>query len=468
MKIIVIGATHAGTLAAQEILKIHPEAEVTIYERHNNFSFLSCGISLYLDGQVKRLEDMFYASPDDLRELGATVKDSHDVVKIDAKRKTVQVANMTNGEVFTDHYDKLVMTTGSSVIVPPMYGIDESKVLLCKNYQQAIEVYEAAKENKRIAIIGAGYAGTEFAESFAKTGHEVQVFQGRGQILNNYMGRTASTWAVNLLTDFGIDVHLNHHVEAFDDDSITIETNQGDYTADLAVISTGFVPNSELLMGQVKTAQNGAFLIDDYMQTSDPDIYAGGDCAVVRFNPTGKSAYTPLATNAIRQAFLIAHNIFDHNYPYMGTQATSAMKLFGYSLATTGLTLEHAQEKGFNADEVIYRGTWRPEYMPDTDDLSIVLIYDKDNRKILGAQLWSKHEITQSANALSIAIQNNNTIDDLSLVDMLFQPNFDFPFNYLNLVAQMAVEKERQAGNTTPRFTALGHKVDEDDPEVNA
>lgn len=463
MKIIVIGATHAGTLAAQEIIENHPEAEVTVYERHNNFSFLSCGISLYLDGQVKRLEDMFYTSPEALSKLGVNVKDSHDVVKIDAKTKTIQVANMTTGEVFSDTYDKLVMTTGSSVVVPPMFGIDESRVMLCKNYQQAREIHEASKHNKRIAVIGAGYAGTEFAESFAKTGHDVQVFQARDQILNNYMGRTASKWAVNLLTDHGIDVRLNHRVTAFtgnDDDTITIETDKGDYTADIAVVSTGFVPNTELLRGQINTAQNGAILTNNYMQSSDPDIYAAGDCAVVRFNPTGKSAYTPLATNAIRQAFLVAHNIFEHKYPYMGTQATSAMKLFGYCLATTGLTLEHALDKGFDADEVLYEGTWRPEYMPDTDALSIVLIYDKSNRKILGAQLWSKHEITQSANALSIAIQNNNTIDDLSLVDMLFQPNFDFPFNYLNLVAQQAVAKERAAGRDNPRFTALGNGFD--------
>lgn len=122
MKIIVIGCTHAGTIAATEILKNHPDADVTIYERHNNFSFLSCGIALYLDGQVKRLEDMFYSSPDELRELGATVHDNHDVLKVNAKEHTVQVADMKSGEVFTDTYDKLIMTTGSSVVVPHYSG----------------------------------------------------------------------------------------------------------------------------------------------------------------------------------------------------------------------------------------------------------------------------------------------------------------------------------------------------------
>lgn len=462
MKIVIIGCTHAGTMAAQEILKNHPEAEVTIYERHNNFSFLSCGISLYLDGQVKRLEDMFYSSPQEIAEMGGNVKDSHDVLKVDANSHTLQVANMTTGEVFSDNYDKLIMTTGSSVAVPPLIGIDDTRVLLCKNYQQAQEIYQAAQDNHQIAIIGAGYAGTEFAESLAKTGHDVSLFHSQHQILSNYVDKEMSDWAIKLLEDHGIHVYLDSRVTAFTGDSdnaVKIETADREYSAEIALVSTGFTPNSELLRGQVKTAKNGAFLTNDYMQTSDPDIYAAGDCAIVRFNPTGLPAYTPLASNAIRQAVLAARNIFDEKYPYMGAQATSAMKLFGYCLASTGLTLHGALNNGFNAHHAIYDGTWRPEYMPTTDELKIVLVYDQDSRKILGAQLCSKHDMTQSANAISLAIQNNNTIDDLSLVDMLFQPNYDFPYNYLNLVAQTAVEQERQAGRNEPRFTALGHRA---------
>jgi len=117
------------------------------------------------------------------------------------------------------------------------------------------------------------------------------------------------------------------------------------------------------------------------------------------------------------------------------------MEIFGYTLAETGLTLKKALANGLNADSVTYHDYYRPNYMPTTDMLTIDLIYDKDNRKVLGAQLFSKHEIAQSANALSICIQNENTIDDLAFVDMLFQPNYDNPFNYLNLVAQQAIDK---------------------------
>lgn len=460
MKVIIVGATHAGTIAATEILKIHPDTEVTIYERNNNFSFLSCGISLYLDGQVKRLEDMFYSSPEELRDMGAVVKDNHDVLSIDAVNHEIQVANMVTGEVGKDSYDKLLMATGSSPVVPPIFGIDNARVLMCKNYEQAKEIYQAAQKYHRIAIVGAGYSGTEFAEALAKTGHEVQVFQSRNQVLNNYVGQKMSDDIVDMLAQHGIQIFLHHRVTGFSGDSegnLELETSGGDYSADVAIVTSGFAPNSELLEGQVKLEKHGAFLVNDHMQTSNPDIFAAGDCCMVRFNPTGGPAYTLLAASAIRQAVLVAHNIFNENYPYMGTQATSAMKLCGYAIATTGLTLEHALDHKINAAQVVYEGTWRPEYMPTTDALTIMLVYDRDTRKVLGAQLMSKHEIAQSANAISIAIQNNNTIDDLSLVDMLFQPNFDSPFNYINIVAQLAVDQERQADNDHPRFTALGN-----------
>ncbi len=461
MKVIIVGATHAGTIAATEILKIHPETEVTIYERNNNFSFLSCGISLYLDGQVNRLEDMFYSSPEELRDMGAKVEDNHDVLSIDAVNHEVQVANMITGKIFKDTYDKLVMATGSTPVVPPIFGIDNAKVLLCKNYQQAQEIYQASEKYHRIAIVGAGYSGTEFAEALAKTGHEVQMFQNGDQILDNYVGKKMSDGIVDMLAQHGVQIFLNHRVTGFNGDSdgnLELETAHGNYSADAAIVTSGFVANSDLLHGQVEVEKHGSLLVNGHMQTTNPDIFAAGDCSMVRFNPTGGPAYTPLASSAVRQAVLVAHNLFHENYPYMGTQATSAIKLFGYSIATTGLTLEHALKRKINAAQVVYEGTWRPEYMPTTDALTIMMVYNRDTRRVLGAQLISKHEIAQSANAISIAIQNNNTIDDLSLVDMLFQPNFDNPFNYINIAAQLAVDQERQANNDNPRFTALGNQ----------
>lgn len=144
MKIVLVGCTHAGVAAAMQILKEHPESDVVIYEREDNVSFLSCGIALYLAGTVKRLEDMFYATPASLRKAGATIHIQHDVLKIDAHAKQLTIQNLLTNEVFKDTYDKLLVTTGSYVVVPPVYGVSEERVLMCKNYQQAQAIYATA------------------------------------------------------------------------------------------------------------------------------------------------------------------------------------------------------------------------------------------------------------------------------------------------------------------------------------
>lgn len=448
MKVVVIGCTHAGIAAVTQIFKAHPDTEVTIYERNDNVSFLSCGISLYLNGDVKRLEDMFYASPEDLEKQGATVRTQHDVLSVDTKTHQLTAQNMLTKEVFTDTYDKLIMTTGSYVVVPPLMGIDDSRVLLCKSYEQAKNIYESAKNHKHIAIVGGGYVGVELAEAYADTDHEVTLVQSHDQVLNNYVDPLLSGKVTKLLKDHGVHVHLDEKVQSFHgtdkDDQIVLKTDKGELKADLAIVSTGFMANTELLRGQVDMDRHGAILVDAYEQTSNPDVYAAGDACVSYFNPAGNNAYIPLATNAVRQGALAGINIFGKIQKNMGTQATSAMELFGYTLASSGLTLNSAKREGLDAASVVYEGNYRPSYMPTTDLLTIELVYDRKNRQILGAQLFSKHEVAQLANAISICIQNKNTIDDLAFVDMLFQPHYDEPFNYLNLVAQLAIEQERQ------------------------
>lgn len=446
MKVIIVGCTHAGVAAVRQIYQEHPDTEVTIYERDNNVSFLSCGIPLYLSGQVKRLEDMFYATPDDLAALGATVRIRHDVVKIDAAKKDITVENLETHAIFHDTYDKLIMTTGSYVIVPPLMGIDHDRVLLCKDYWQAQAIHDTAAQHHHIAIIGGGYVGVELTEAYAQTDHQVTLIQAHDQILNNYVDKEISDDIITLLSQHNVQVHLNERVKAFTADQtsggVGIDTGAHQYTADLAIVCTGFMANTDLLRGQVKMDRHGAIITNDYQQTSDPDIFAAGDACTVRFNPTGEPAYIPLATNAVRQGMIAARNLYGYEQKFMGTQGSTAMMLFGNTLATTGITLANAKKRGMDAAAVTYHGNYRPDFMHPNAPITIELVYDRSDRRILGAQLWSAHEVTQSANAVSIAIQNRNTIDDLAYVDMLFQPHFDQPFNYLNQTAQLAVAQE--------------------------
>ena len=161
MKILVIGATHAGTFATQQILTDHPDAEVTVYERNNNLSFLSCGIALWVGDHVSDPDKMFYSSPEALAKLGANMQMEHDVLNIDPATKTVEVKDLKTGTVTTDTYDKLVYTTGSTPIIPNIPGIHDSNVYLCKNWSDAKTLKDLAPSIKSAIVIGAGYIGAE-------------------------------------------------------------------------------------------------------------------------------------------------------------------------------------------------------------------------------------------------------------------------------------------------------------------
>lgn len=443
MKVVVVGCTHAGTSAVKSILSNHPEAEVTVYERNDNVSFLSCGIALYVGGVVKDPASLFYSNPEELASLGATVKMEHDVETIDVKEKTITAKDLKTGEIETVTYDKLVMTTGSWPIVPPIDGIQSENILLCKNYNQANEIIEKAKSANKIVIVGGGYIGIELVEAFAESGKEVTLIDGLDRILNKYLDKPFTDVLESELEKQGVTLALGENVQQFVADESgrvkTVVTPSQSFDADMVILCVGFKPNTTLIEGQLDTLPNGAIKVNEYMQTSNPDVYAAGDSAVVHYNPSGTQNYIPLATNAVRQGLLVGHNLTENNLAYRGTQGTSGLYLFGWTIGSTGVTKESAALNNLDVEATLFEDNYRPEFMPTTENVKMSLVYEKGTNRIVGAQFMSKYDITQSANTLSLAVQNKMTVEDLAISDFFFQPHFDRPWNYLNLLAQAAL-----------------------------
>lgn len=446
MKVIIVGCTHAGTITATQILQNHPETEVIIYERNDNVSFLSCGIAVYLSGDVGDPDAMFYSSPEQLAAMGATVHMQHNVTDIDPKTKTVTVTDLVTGETKTDHYDKLVDTTGSWPVIPPIEGVDGPHVYLCKNYHHAKELFNVAKDAQRIVVIGGGYIGVELVEAYTRQNKDVTLIDGSPRMLHKYFDREYTDRIQQEFVDHGAHFAFDQRVTGFENhkNGVTVKTDKGNYEADIAILCVGFRPNTDLLKGKVKMHDNGAIITNEYMQSSDPDIYAAGDSTAVHYNPTGKDAYIPLATNAIRQGTIVGTNLFGNTMRDMGTQSSSGLNLYGTTMVSSGLTLENAKEAGFEAAAVTVEDNYRPEFMPTTTPVLMTLVWDKKTRQILGGQFMSKHDVSQSANIISLCIQDKHTIDYLAFVDMLFQPHFDRPFNYVNILGQAAVKKQAE------------------------
>ncbi len=405
MKIVVIGCTHAGTFAIKTLLAENPDAQVTVYEKNDNISFLSCGIALYLGGEVKDPQGLFYSSPDELKKLGAKVEMKHSVEDVDLKRKQVTVKNLTDNTQLTDSYDKLVVTSGSWPVIPPIKGVDNDNVYLCKNYNHAKELFSKAKDAKRITVIGAGYIGAELAEAYSKTGHDVTLVDGIDRVMSKYFDKEFTDVIEKDYTDHGVKLALGQQVTEISGSNPTIvKTTKGEYESDLVILCVGFRPNTSLFKGKLNMTPNGALITNDYMQTSDPDVFAAGDSVAVHYNPTKTLEYIPLATNAVRQGILVGKNINKPTTKYMGTQSSSGLKLYGRIEVSTGLNMEAAKAKGIDAHQVIVTDNYRPEFMSSTLPVTMSLVYNPENRKILGGALMSMYDVSQSANTLSVCI----------------------------------------------------------------
>ena len=410
MKVVVVGCTHAGTAAILNLKKINPDVEITVFERNDNISFLSCGIALYVGGVVKDPQGLFYCSPEKLRELNVNTKMRHDVKNVDIKGKKIHVANLETGEEFDETFDKLIVTSGSWPIIPPIEGIEMNNILLCKNYNHSNEIIEKGKNAKKVVVIGAGYIGVELVEAFK---------------------------------DRGIVIATGEKVVKFEGENGNVKkviTDKNEYDADMVIMCVGFAPATSLFEGQLDMLPNGAIKVDEYMRTSDKDVMAAGDCCSVYSNALNTHIYIPLATNAVRMGTLAALNLSENKFRHPGTQGTSGIKIYENNMAATGITEETAKAEGIEVESVIAVDNYRPEFMPTYEEVMLKVVFDKNSRKILGAQLNSKIDLTQSINTLSVCIQNGMTVDDLAFVDFFFQPHYNKPWNFINLAGLNALK----------------------------
>ena len=443
MKVAVIGCTHAGTATILNLKRIYPDSDVTVFERNDNISFLSCGIALYVGGVVKDAQGLFYCSPDKLKELNVDTKMRHNVESADIKGKKIIAKNLETG-VETEHaFDKLIITSGSWPIIPRIEGIDSNNILLSKNFDHSNAIIDAAKDAKKVVVVGAGYIGVELVEAFNDQGKEVILVDAEDRILNKYLDKDFTDIAEKTFTEKGIKIATSEKVikfESVNGEVSKVITDKNEYEADMVIMCVGFRPNTEIFKGQLDMLPNGAINVDEYMRTSDKDVMAAGDCCSVFFNPTREHMYIPLATNAVRMGTLAAINIVENKIKHPGTQGTSGIKIYENNMASTGITEEIAKQLGIDADFVYAVDNYRPEFMPTYEKVTLKVVFEKESRRILGAQLTSKADLTQSINTISVCIQNNMTIDQLAFVDFFFQPHYNKPWNFINLAGLNALK----------------------------
>ena len=453
-KIVVIGANHAGTACINTMLdNFGNENEVVVFDQNSNISFLGCGMALWIGKQIDGPEGLFYSDKEKLEAKGAKVYMGSPVLSVDYDKK--EVTALVNGQEHLESYDKLIFATGSQPIIPPIKGVEivegnrEFKATLenvqfVKLYQNSAEVIEKLKNNKginRVAVVGAGYIGVELAEAFERLGKEVILIDVADTCLAGYYDRELSDLMSKNLADHGIKLAYGQTVQAVEGEGKVerIVTDKETFDVDMVIMAVGFRPNTALGAGKIELFRNGAFLVDKKQETSIPGVYAVGDCATIYDNALDEMSYIALASNAVRSGIVGAYNATGHELEGIGVQGSNGINIYDLKMVSTGLTLEKAKSAGYNAVETGFNDLQKPEFIKhDNHEVAIRIVFDKDTRVILGAQMASHEDISMGIHLFSLAIQEKVTIDKLALTDIFFLPHFNKPYNYITMAAVTA------------------------------
>lgn len=440
-KIIVIGANHAGTAALNTILDNYKDNEVIAFDSNSNISFLGCGMALWIGKQISGPEGLFYSTKEKLEEKGAKIYMETPVEHIDYDKKIVY-AKGKNGEEYQESYDKLILATGSIPIIPDVEGKDLKNVQMVKLYQNAQDVIEKLEVEsiKDVVVVGAGYIGVELAEAFKRCGKSVTLIDCVSTCLAGYYDDEFTVKMKENLEKNGVKLAFNETVQKIEGKEKVqqVVTDKGTHKADMVIMAIGFRPNNKLGENKIELFRNGAFIVDKHQMTSIKDVYAIGDCATVYDNSVDDLNYIALASNAVRSGIVAGHNSCGNNLESVGVQGSNGISIWGYNMLSTGMTLAKAKKLGINALAADFEDFQKPGFMEENSKVKIRIVYDRDSRVVLGAQMASDYDISMGLHMFSLAIQEKVTIDKLRLLDLFFLPHFNQPYSYIALAAQNA------------------------------
>lgn len=438
MKTVIVGTNHAGIAAANTLLDNYPETEVVMIDRNSNLSYLGCGTALWIGRQIDSYEKLFYTKREDFEAKGAKIYMETTVSSIDFAKKIVH-CKKADGAEFDENYDKLILATGSLPIQPGIPGKDLKGIHYLKLFQegQAVDAEISKPEVKTVAVIGAGYIGVELAEAAKLRGKNVLLFDIMPTSLATYYDEIFTKEMDKRLAENGVECHFGEAVTEYKGTERVekIVTAKGEYPVDIVVNAIGFRPNTELGKDHLKTFKNGAYEVDAHQRTSDPDVFAIGDCATIYSNALKQTTYIALATNAVRSGIVAGHNAAGTPLEAIGVQGSNGICVFGYKLVSTGLSVKAAEKAGIDVAYSDFEDLQRPAFMRENAEVKIRIVYEKSSRRIVGAQIGSTEDISMGIHLFSLAVQEGVTIDKFKLLDIFFLPHFNQPYNYITMAA---------------------------------
>ncbi|MFZ5644048.1 MAG: FAD-dependent oxidoreductase [Bacillota bacterium] len=452
-RIVIIGGVAAGPKTAARARRLAPNADITIIEKDKYISYAGCGMPFYVGGSVREFGHLFETSYGVARneayfqrEKGVKVLTGNEACEIDRDKKEVLVKNLSSGELSRIPYDKLVIATGARPFVPPLEGVELNGVFRLNNPEDAKMIKENIEGVDEAVVIGAGLIGMEAAEALREKNIFVTVVELKEQILPAMLDSDMAAIMALRLEEQGIEFRLGQKVLKLEDDGqgrvAAVVTGDERLDAQMVIMAVGVRPNVELAAkAGLRIGEAGAIEVNQHMQTSDPDIYAVGDCVENTHIVSGKKIYAPMATYANRQGRIAGDNVTGRNSVFKGVLATSVLKVLNWNAGKTGLGQQQAEALGYKVKTVINSALDRTHYHPSHGLVIMKMIVDENSRRILGAQAIGPGDVSKRIDVVATAIHFGATIDDMAEVDLGYAPPFSTPIDLAHHTANIVRNK---------------------------
>ena len=442
MRVIIIGGIAAGTSAAAKLRRLHKDAEIVIYEKGDIVSFGACGLPYFVGDFFEDTERMIARTPEAFIKSGVDVKTLHEVTNVDFENKKVIVKNIKEDTIFEDSFDKLMIATGANSIIPPIKNVKLENVHTLKSLTDGHMLKDLMKkdENKKVAIIGAGFIGLEAVEAAKKYGKEVSVFQLGDRILQDVFDKEVTDLLEEELRSHDVNLYLQETVtELIGEGKVQkVVTDKREVEADVVIIATGVRPNTEFLKDSgIEMLRNGAIVVDNHGKTSIKDVYAAGDCASIYQIVQDEQSYVPLATGANKLGRIVGENLAGVESEFQGSLASSCIKVMDMEAGRTGIGEEKAKALGVNYKTAFITDMNQTDYYPGQNKIYVKLIYNADTYEILGGQVAGYKEAVQRVNVIAACIFGKLTTKQLGMLDLCYAPPFARTWDVLNVAGNV-------------------------------
>lgn len=452
MNYLIIGGIAGGATVAARLRRMDEKANIILFERGKYVSYANCGLPYYIGDTINNREKLFVQTAKGFTDrFRIDIRTEQEVTAIRPDKKEVEIKNLSTGETYTETYDKLVLSPGAEPLRPGIEGIGSKKIFTLRNVPDTdtIKNYVNTENPKRAIVVGGGFIGLEMAENLHDLGIQVDVVEMANQVMAP-LDFSMAAIVHRQLTDKGVGLHLEDGVSRFEekDGGVTVHLRSGKQIAtDMVLLSIGVRPETKLAKDAgLAIGERGGIAVNDYMQTSDADIYALGDAVEVRHLVTGQPALIPLAGPANKQGRIVADNIvFGNKKKYPGSIGTSIAKVFDLTVAAAGANAKLLQQNNIPYISSYTHGASHAGYYPGAVPLSIKILFAPENGKLLGAQIVGFNGVDKRIEMLAQVIQRGGTVHDLAELEHAYAPPYSSakdPVNMAGFVAENILNKK--------------------------